>query len=150
MSSSSPVDPDHKKPREKRAQEESSTSGLTLPSDPREFGKLIKETRKRSGLNQAKFANEIGIDQSTLSRLERGASWTEQYKVFSKLVGRIGFEAKKGRDYLSALQFGDLLEEYVNANNYFTDELEREKVISHLDGLFRTFLSLWRSSKEES
>jgi transcriptional regulator with XRE-family HTH domain len=145
-----PPPDDREEEPEKTAQSSTASTGLNLPSDPREFGKLIKNTRKRSGKNQADFAEELGIDQSTLSRLERGASWTEQYKVFAQLVGRIGFEPKKGNKYLSALQFRDLLQEYVNANNYFSDEVERERVISVLDDLFQTLLGLSRSDKEES
>ena len=39
----------------------------------REFGRSLREARKRAGLSQAEVATRLGIGQSYVSRVERGA-----------------------------------------------------------------------------
>ncbi len=37
-----------------------------------DFGKTLKRVRQRAGLDQGTLASQVGTDQSTLSRIERG------------------------------------------------------------------------------
>lgn len=44
-------------------------NGPELPTDP---GKLLRDARKRSGLKQKELAARLYVDQSKVSRIERG------------------------------------------------------------------------------
>ena len=43
------------------------------------FGKVIAELRKHEGMGQQDFADEIGVSQPTLSRIERGKVLPDAY-----------------------------------------------------------------------
>lgn len=43
-----------------------------VPSDPNEFGKRLRQLRLRAGLTQDELELASGVDQSTLSKWERG------------------------------------------------------------------------------
>lgn len=55
------------------------------------FGLKIKEVRKKSGLTQEKFCEQIGIEPTSLSNIENGKSFPSMqtiltiFKVFSVL-----------------------------------------------------------------
>ena len=53
------------------------------------FGKVVAELRKRAGMGQDDFADEIGVSQPTLSRIERGKVLPDAlvYKRIAEAVG---------------------------------------------------------------
>ena len=42
-----------------------------------QLGKRLAELRKRAGYTQAQVAENLGLSNETLSRLERGSQWTD-------------------------------------------------------------------------
>ena len=46
----------------------------TKPTSPQSFGLILRDARKRKGLSQTEAGKCVGIDQPTLSKIERGES----------------------------------------------------------------------------
>jgi HTH-type transcriptional regulator / antitoxin HipB len=56
------------------------------------LGHAIRHYRQQAGLTQAELADEVGIDRSYLSRLEKGQE-TEQLRRIIVLLRRLGVRA---------------------------------------------------------
>lgn len=46
----------------------------TKPTSPQSLGLILRDARKRKGLSQTEAGKCVGIDQPTLSKIERGES----------------------------------------------------------------------------
>jgi len=46
----------------------------TKPTSPQSLGLILRDARKRQGLSQTEAGKRVGIDQPTLSKIERGES----------------------------------------------------------------------------
>jgi len=60
---------------------------LTLA--PEQIGKLIRQYRKRKGLNQEQFAGSVGRSRNYIAQLEEGRSDRVSYKVFQKIISTV-------------------------------------------------------------
>lgn len=56
------------------------------------FGQAIRHYRLREGLSQSQLAEEMGLDHSYLSRLEKGLE-THQVRILVALLRRLGVRA---------------------------------------------------------
>ncbi len=56
------------------------------------FGEYLRETRDRRGWSQPVAAQQVGIEQSYLSKLETGKSYPSE-EIFDKLQSTYGFDA---------------------------------------------------------
>jgi transcriptional regulator with XRE-family HTH domain len=73
------------------------------------FGELLKEARKRARLTQKKLGKKVGVDDSYLSRVERGVYPPPTREVAVKLAGALGIIDKIRRFvfFLAAYVAGD-------------------------------------------
>lgn len=53
------------------------------------IGQAIRHYRKQAGLTQAEFAEQVGVDRTYLSRLERGQE-TEQLRRILAMLRQLG------------------------------------------------------------
>jgi HTH-type transcriptional regulator/antitoxin HipB len=53
---------------------------------PESLGVALREERKRQGLSQTKVGKSVGIDQPTMSRVEKGNPGTELGTLFRLLA----------------------------------------------------------------
>jgi transcriptional regulator with XRE-family HTH domain len=56
------------------------------------IGQAIRHYRKRAGLTQAELADQVGVDRTYLSRLERGQE-TEQLRRILAMLRQLGVKA---------------------------------------------------------
>ncbi len=56
------------------------------------FGQAVRHYRLMAGLSQAQLAEEMGLDRSYLSRLEKGLE-THQLRVMVAMLRRLGVRA---------------------------------------------------------
>jgi transcriptional regulator with XRE-family HTH domain len=57
-------------------------------ADALEFGRRLRKARKKAGLSMEKLQNELGVDHSQISRIERGCAATMSANV-QKLSARL-------------------------------------------------------------
>lgn len=57
-----------------------------------DIGQRLREARKLRGISQEDMADALGIHRRTVSRFERGETWTISLDVFNRWTGLLGFE----------------------------------------------------------
>lgn len=63
-------------------------------SEMRAFGEKLKEYRKQKGLTQSELANIIGVQNSAISKYERGRIKQIPYHILSRLMAVLEFDYK--------------------------------------------------------
>lgn len=63
-----------------------------MPTLSDQFGRLLKEHRRRQELSQDELARSSGVSRSIISRLESGASKALQTNVLDRIFNALGSE----------------------------------------------------------
>jgi transcriptional regulator with XRE-family HTH domain len=113
-----------------------------FPKDQKSLGRLIVARRKKLKLTQQELAKLLKIHQGTLSRVENGA-WTEQYELLLRIRNWLNVDVgKEEKSYLKAVQFRDLIREYMNARAEPADPQARDECIRVLEAVYDAFTKL--------
>lgn len=67
------------------------------------FGKLLREARKRAGLTQQELADKVGIDDSYISKMEKGIFDLPSREVVVRLANALGPSDKRDRKRIEFL-----------------------------------------------
>ena len=56
------------------------------------FGEKIKAARKKAGMSQEEFANEIGVSLRTVTNYETGDRYPKKREMYNKMAGVLGVD----------------------------------------------------------
>lgn len=69
-----------------------------------DFGKKVRQRRKKEGMNQKELAEKAGISRTYLSEIERGEAQNISFRVVEKLEEVLGLGKESTGDLPSGLQ----------------------------------------------
>lgn len=79
----------------------------TKTTSPKSLGMILRAARKRKGLSQTEAGQSVGIDQPTLSKIERGESHARLDTLF-RLLAALDMEMiVRPRERQSGMDEGD-------------------------------------------
>jgi transcriptional regulator with XRE-family HTH domain len=81
------------------------------------FGELLREARKSAGLTQQEIADKVGVDDSYISKMEKGVFEPPSREVALGLADALGLSNKGGRKrieflFAAGVASGEDLEEF--------------------------------------
>jgi HTH-type transcriptional regulator/antitoxin HipB len=79
----------------------------TKTTSPTNLGMILRAARKKKGLSQTEAGKSVGIDQPTMSKIERGESHTRIDTLF-RLLAALDMEMiVRSREKTSSMSEGD-------------------------------------------